>query len=275
MWWQRALRRRLRQRERARPLFGDARGPEQFASSLSYFERGYLFGRRLPPGELPDRAASGEQPGPLEAYFDAHLEGPGIFKWRHYFPIYERHLSRFRGRSIGLLEIGVLGGGSVRMWREYLGAEVQVYGVDINPASRALAGEGIEIHIGDQADPAFWQEFLASGPTLDVVIDDGGHEARQLAVTMECLLAHVRPGGVYICEDIHGSFHPFHSFVDGLARPLSDVGPPNQHTPTQPAHEHVASVHHYPLLTVIEKPASCAPAFEAERRGSEWPEEKP
>lgn len=252
----------------------DWRQGVRFARSLAYFERGYAYGRRLPRAELPDRAAAGEHPGELEAYFDAHLEGPGIFKWRHYFPIYERHLSSFRGRSIGLLEIGVLGGGSLRMWRDYLGPDTHIYGVDINPASRALAAEGIDIHIGDQADPDFWEQFLATGPTLDVVIDDGGHEANQLAVTLQSLLAHVRPGGVYICEDVHGSFHRFHSFIDGLARPLSDVGPPNQYTPTKSVHEHVGSIHQYPLLTVIEKPTSCAPSFEAVRRGTEWPPEE-
>lgn len=27
-------------------------------------------------------------PNPLEQFFDSHTEGPGIFKWRHYFEIY-------------------------------------------------------------------------------------------------------------------------------------------------------------------------------------------
>jgi len=28
---------------------------------------------------------------PVATYFEAHKEGPGIWKWRHYFDIYHRH----------------------------------------------------------------------------------------------------------------------------------------------------------------------------------------
>lgn len=217
------------------------------------------------PAPAPDAV------GALEAYFDAHTEGPGITKWRHYFHIYERHLERFRGRPVCVLEIGVLGGGSLQMWRDYLGPETRVYGVDVNPASKELAGDGVEIFIGDQGDRSFWERFLESAPTIDIVIDDGGHLPLQQTVTLESLLPHIEPGGVYICEDIHGSFQPFHSFVDGLTRPLNDIMRPRGQNPASPLQQQVASVHRYPILTVIEKTASRTPGFEAPRHGTEWP----
>lgn len=34
-------------------------------------------------------------------------QGRVIHKWKHYFPIYERHFSRFRGTSCIMLEIGI------------------------------------------------------------------------------------------------------------------------------------------------------------------------
>ena len=36
------------------------------------------------------------------------------------------HLSRFRGEPVTLLEIGVLGGGSLQMWRSYLGPQSRI-----------------------------------------------------------------------------------------------------------------------------------------------------
>ena len=104
------------------------------------------------------------------------------------------------------------------------------------------------------------------------MIDDGGHGAQQQAVTLEKLLPRIRPGGVYICEDIHGPFQPFNSLLDGLTRLLSDVGTEREYNPASPLHRQVASIHRYPILTVIEKPVACAPVFSAALHGTEWPE---
>ena len=238
---------------------------------LRYFTRGYRYARQITPPAVPIPAETPDAPNPLEAYFDAHTEGPGIWKWRHYFDIYERHLSRFRGQPIHLVEVGVHGGGSLQMWREYLGPDIRVSGIDIDPACRELACDGVEIFIGDQGDRAFWERFLEDAPAIDVVIDDGGHRPYQQVVTLESLLPHIRPGGTYICEDIHGPFQPFHAFVDGLTRLLSDVGLEGESNPTSPLHQQVASIHRYPILTVIEKAVACAPDFRAARRGTEWP----
>ncbi|MGO9760983.1 MAG: class I SAM-dependent methyltransferase [Solirubrobacteraceae bacterium] len=265
--WQRSLAGRL-------GLAKQARSVVQRLQSLRYFALGYRYGRRFPAADPPIPEAAREV-GPLEAYFDAHTEGPGVWKWRHYFEIYERHLDRFRGTPVHIVEIGVLGGGSLQMWRDYFGPETHVYGIDIDPESRALERDGVEIFIGDQGDRSFWERFLETAPTIDVVIDDGGHTARQQAVTVESLLAHVRPGGVYICEDIFGPFQPFHSFVDGLTRPLSDIGMPLKRNPASALQQQVASVHRYPILTVIEKSASCTSSFEAPRRGTVWPARAP
>lgn len=249
---------------------GPARTLYRTIASAQYFARGYRFGERISSSDTSDGALAhtGNQ---LEAYFDAHLEGPGIVKWRHYLSIYDRHLSRFRAQPVRLLEIGVAGGGSLQMWHDYLGPDAYVYGVDIDPSCKQFACEGTEVLIGDQGDPAFWERFLASSPDVDVVIDDGGHDPRQQAVTLESLLPHMRPGGVYICEDVHGPFQLFHSFVDGLTRPLNDIGDLScgRDAPTS-LHGQVASVHRYPILTVIEKPV-CGATYESQFRGTQWP----
>ena len=43
--------------------------------------------------------------------------GRRLNKWKHYFEIYDRHFSRFRGREISVLEIGVADGGSLDICR--------------------------------------------------------------------------------------------------------------------------------------------------------------
>lgn len=242
-----------------------------YRDSLRHFTRGLRYAERVSAPTVPLPAVRAEAAeNPLEAYFDAHSEGRGLFKWRHYFDVYHRHLQRFRGRPVHVLEIGVLGGGSLEMWRAYLGPDARLTGVDVDPECTALAPEGTEILIGDQGDPDFWQSYLATSPAIDVVIDDGGHRPAQQAVTLESLLPRINPGGVYICEDIHHQWHPFHAFLDGLTRPLNAVGGPYRDEPASPLQQHVASVHRYPLVVVIEKP-SALPVFQASRHGSVWP----
>ena len=74
--------------------------------------------------------------------------------------------------------------------------------------------------IGDQAARAFWDRFRSEVPALDVVIDDGGHETHQQIATLEALLPHLRPGGVFICEDVHGITNGFARYAMGLAQNL-------------------------------------------------------
>ena len=138
--------------------------------------------------------------GDLVKFFDGRQTGPGIWKWRHYFPIYERHFEKFRGREVHFLEIEIYSGGSLDMWREYLGPRAYIYGVDIEPSCKAYEGNRTRIFIGDQADPKFWADFRQQVPILDAVLDDGGHVFHQQVATVNELLPHLRPGGVFFAR---------------------------------------------------------------------------
>lgn len=130
-------------------------------------------------------------------------------KWTSYFDVYERHLSSFQNTQPHVLEIGVQRGGSVDMWLEYFGQGTRVLGVDIDPDCQQLQyPPNVEIAIGDQASTVFWQQTLANRPLFDVIVDDGGHTMTQQIVSLECLWSHLKPGGVYVCEDTHTSYWP-------------------------------------------------------------------
>ncbi len=228
---------------------------------------GYRFAAGLPAS---DETGPGD-PGQLERYFDALAIGPGLWKWRHYFDVYERHLGKYVGKEVRLAEIGVFSGGSLGMWRDYLGPRAEIYGVDLEPACATYEGPQTRIFIGDQADPAFWADFIKAVPSLDVAIDDGGHETHQQIATLEAVLPHLRSGGVYLCEDIHGTENAFHAYIDGLARQLHQMGGPDSHRfPANPLQSAIASIHSYPFVTVIEKRTRPLDVLEAPRRGTQW-----
>ena len=107
-------------------------------------------------------------------------------------------------------------------------------GVDIEPACEVYANEHTRIFVGDQADSAFWADVLAEAPRLDVVIDDGSHRPEQQRATFDAVLPRLLPGGVYICEDIHGVDHALHRHLRDLADGLGAFGP----TPFGPGARH-------------------------------------
>ncbi|MHB8692123.1 MAG: class I SAM-dependent methyltransferase [Solirubrobacteraceae bacterium] len=209
----------------------------------------------------------------LADYVDRHTTGLGIWKWTHYFDAYERHLAKFVGGEVNVVEIGVYSGGSLEMWREYFGPRCTIVGVDVAEACRAYAGDRISIEIGDQADPAFWREFLSGGRSIDVVIDDGGHQVDQQVATLEALLPRLTPGGVYICEDVAGVNNPFHDYLAGLSRNLDAWNAPDpRESRTIPStfQTMIASIHRYPYMVVIERSADPPDDFVSPRRGTEW-----
>jgi len=120
-----------------------------------------------------------------------------------YLRHYERILGHLRHEPITLLEIGVFRGGSLRMWEDYMTA-ARIVGVDIVPECIQYAGGRREIEIGSQADRNFLNE-LGRRRSPHVIIDDGSHMADHVILTFRTLFPHLRPGGIYIVEDLH--FH--------------------------------------------------------------------
>ncbi|MCL2603255.1 MAG: class I SAM-dependent methyltransferase [Defluviitaleaceae bacterium] len=139
-----------------------------------------------------------------------------ITKAAHYFPIYERHLKKFRNQSIIFWEIGVFEGGSLQMWQRFLGPYAKIIGIDINPICKKHEDWQISVRIGDQADTKFLQEVIDEFGYPDVVIDDGSHHMEQTYASFDFLYDKLRNNGVYLVEDMGTSYMP--SFGGGLGK---------------------------------------------------------
>jgi hypothetical protein len=236
-----------------------------------YLWAGYDYGKKwqaaINSGPMKDgHAGENVQSNPLWDYFIGNKQGLGIWKWNHYFPIYHRYFSRFVDQPVKVLEIGVYSGGSLAMWRSYFGADCQVFGVDIEPACRAYATENTIIEIGDQADRDFWRRFFAEHGPIDIIIDDGGHKPRQQRITLEEVLPHINPGGIYFCEDIHGAQHAFTGFAAGLVSALNG----SHQSGITPLQSEISAIHFYPFALVIEKHTHPLSELSAPRMGADW-----
>ena len=139
-----------------------------------------------------------------------------IHKWDHYFDIYERYFSTYRGKSLNVLEIGVSQGGSIQLWKKYFGDKLNLYSVDINPECKLFEADTTKLYIGSQEDPVFLEKLYAELPEMDIIMDDGGHSMKQQILTFEHLFLKVKEGGVFLVEDTHTSY--WHHFGGGLRK---------------------------------------------------------
>ena len=137
-------------------------------------------------------------------------------KWAHYFPIYERHFSRFINRPVTFLEIGVAKGGSLQMWKRYFGPFAKIIGIDINHNCKRYEEEQIHVCIGDQSDVKFLQEVIEEHGAPDIVLDDGSHIMKHVCASFDFLYDKVSKDGVYMVEDLHSAY--WDEFGGGLKR---------------------------------------------------------
>ena len=139
--------------------------------------------------------------------YESYLKSPhSSLKLSTYFNVYDQLLSKYRDKSIVFLEIGILDGGSLFMWRDFFGPQARIIGVDLNPEAKKWEEEGFEIFIGDQGSAEFWKNTLNTIGKLDIVLDDGGHTYEQQIMTTESVIPFINDGGVIIIEDCHTSY---------------------------------------------------------------------
>ncbi len=200
----------------------------------------------------------------IEKYFHANT-ARSIHKWQHYFNIYDRHFSRFRGTDVHVVEFGVSEGGSLQMWKEYFGDKCHIYGVDINPHCKDLEEDRISIFIGDQEDREFLRSLSEQIPRIDILIDDGGHRMQQQINTFEELFPHISENGVYLIEDLHtsywkgwggGGYKKKGTFIEYSKNFIDYINAWHSQTPKLPVSDFTRtarSLHFYDSILAIEK----------------------
>jgi hypothetical protein len=144
-----------------------------------------------------------------------------IHKWKHYFPAYERHLGKFVNADVVFFEIGCGQGGSLQMWKRYLGPHARIVGIDLRPECKEFAEDQIDIRIGDQSDQAFLLDLCKEFGSPDVVLDDGSHIMTHIHATFSVLYPRVPRNGVYMVEDLHTAY--WSEFEGGLKRKESFI----------------------------------------------------
>jgi demethylmacrocin O-methyltransferase len=149
------------------------------------------------------------------------------FHW--YTAHYEKHFAKYRDQPVRVLEIGIggfdadTGGGSLRMWKTYFRRGL-VFGLDLFDKSE-LDQQRLTTLVADQSDAAGLRAIADRYGPFDIVIDDGSHENEHIRTSFDALFPHVRPGGVYVIEDLQTAYFPrFGGTAGAAAGPDTSVG---------------------------------------------------
>lgn len=109
-----------------------------------------------------------------------------------------------------ILEIGTYNGGSVLTYNEYFNYQCEILGVDNGSQLGFLSNHpNITIKIADQDRP---QEIVdVADGQWDIILDDGSHFVEHQINCFHALISKVKPGGIYIIEDLHSNLHPHYN----------------------------------------------------------------
>jgi hypothetical protein len=115
-----------------------------------------------------------------------------------YFRNNKNHIER-------VCEIGIHNGGSLKMWRDFF-KNAKIYGFDINP-SPLVDEDRIFTSTIDPVNRNDIELFLDLNNIcdFDLVVDNGSHTMKDQQSTLGSLFKFLKPGGIFIIEDLHTS----------------------------------------------------------------------
>lgn len=145
-----------------------------------------------------------------------------------YTLIYHDLFAHRRNQPISLLEVGILGGDSLRMWAAFFAhPAARFVGVDIHDRGFVSEDKRIQTIYADAGQAM----VLAGLPgPFDIAIDDGSHFTSHQVTFFEAVWPLVNPGGIMVIEDVHSCHSPQHqdmhmdfpSFIARLFREMQD-----------------------------------------------------
>jgi hypothetical protein len=129
----------------------------------------------------------------------------------HYTTVYHQYFDKIRLEKLKFLEIGIGGGPSLKIWRNYF-PNAEIYAIDIDDFSY-LNEKNLTCLQADQSNRDDLKKAMDTIGGVDIIIDDGGHYMNQQQISFGFLFKYVKSGGYYFIEDLHTSYWPYNGFA--------------------------------------------------------------
>ena len=118
---------------------------------------------------------------------------------------YEELFSPLKDKEINFCEIADLTGDSLRIWEKYF-PKANILGLNINAPDGFNEKKGrVRIDKFDQSNKKSLKKYSKQIESQDIILDDGSHKMRDQQITFAKFFRRLKPGGIYIIEDLHTS----------------------------------------------------------------------
>jgi len=124
-----------------------------------------------------------------------------------YLDLYHELLINRKGSAINVLEIGILKGGSIKLWSDFF-SNATVYGLDICDSSQVWDEiknkDRIKLLTSYDAynNDMFRNSFLNKGIKFDFMLDDGPHTLESMISFIQMYSQIMTDDGILIIEDV-------------------------------------------------------------------------
>lgn len=139
----------------------------------------------------------------------------------NYCPVYEHYFAPLKDQPIFLVELGIggyhypdRGGASLKMWYDYF-PHAKIVGVDIYKKT-GLDNDRIKTFTCSQHNEYALPVLLTTN-NPDIIIDDASHINPLTIRSFEILFPLLKPGGIYVIEDIESSWCGADGWAQGCA----------------------------------------------------------
>jgi len=162
----------------------------------------------ISPAELVKFAVTATKRG-TDKFTDHAYEG---IYWLAFVDLYQQNKSFLETPRIWEIGLGcgmpIGTGGSAFLWRAmFPKGKIHIFEYSKDCAQAWAKGNPTTaiVHFGDQSKPEqLLQAITNTGETeFDIMIDDGGHHPPDTKISLVTLWPFLKPGGVYVLEDIH------------------------------------------------------------------------
>jgi hypothetical protein len=135
-----------------------------------------------------------------------------------YINWYEQTFEDRREESLNILELGVLFGGSLKMWEHYF-SNSMIYGIedfsqkdgqwhyqfeplDVDSIMEDLNSYDRISFMNFDCEDSFKIKENLKDIKFDIIIDDANHKVEQQKLNFQNYYPYINEGGIYICEDV-------------------------------------------------------------------------
>jgi len=126
----------------------------------------------------------------------------------HYASWYENWFFPIKEKVTNICEIGVFNGSSTKAFKSYF-PNAEILGLDIHDKTE-YDEERITTKILDQSNFSQLQNFVdeckSNNLQFDIILDDGSHDIGHQQMTFGKFFQLLKPGGIYIIEDMCTSY---------------------------------------------------------------------